>query len=205
MPLVAASVTPRRSSSARTRRLQHPSSATPPAHGPAARGTRSYNHRCSKRVCQNACSNTNPQMPKCQNACSNTNPQMPKCLFEYESPNAKCMPKCLFEYESPNAQIHTHLPVMTSSTEQRASRRCRPPTATRRSRGGMPQLAGPAGAADLHAPVMNSLKEPRASRTRPPARSSTLARYPSSAAGCWMAAAVGKGGREGSKRGVGIW
>jgi hypothetical protein len=64
--------------------------------------------------------------------------------------------------------------------------------------GGMPQLAGPAGAADLHAPVMNSSKEPRASRTRPPARSSTPAR-------CWMAAAVGKGGREGSKRGVGIW
>jgi hypothetical protein len=101
-PLVAASVAPHRSSSVRTRRLQrHPSSATPPAHGPAARGRRSYNHRCSKRVCQNGkmakCSKRvcqNPQMPKWQNACSNTNPQMQKCLFEYESPNAKSIPKC---------------------------------------------------------------------------------------------------------------
>jgi hypothetical protein len=113
---------------------------------------------------------------------------MPKC------PNAKMLvrlriPKCK------NAQIHTHLPVMTSSMEQRASRRCLPP----------PQPSAKRTVADLHASVMSSSKEPRASRTRPPARSSTPARYPSSAAGCWMAAAVGKGGREGSNRGVGTW
>jgi hypothetical protein len=119
--------------------------------------------------------------------CSVKNPQM---LVRIRIPKCK------------NAQIHMHLPVMTSSTEQRAS----PPAHHHtQKQGGMPQLAGPAAAADLHAPVMNSSKEPRASRTRPPARSSTPVRYPYSAAGCWMAAAVGKGGREGSDHGVRTW